>query len=161
VKALAAHAKKAGAAVPMLESVLAINARQPHKLTAILKKHLDDLRGVKVAVLGLAFKPGTDDVRESPAIPVVNDLIEAGAIVRAYDPIAMENARKVLGDRLTYATSLPEVLEGAGAVVLVTRWEEFRQVPKLINKMQNPPLFVDGRRMIAKDAVKRYAAIGL
>jgi UDPglucose 6-dehydrogenase/GDP-mannose 6-dehydrogenase len=161
VKALAAHAKKAGAAVPMLESVLEINAQQPHKLTAILRKHLDDLRGVNVAVLGLAFKPGTDDVRESPAIPVINDLIQAGAIVRAYDPIATENARKVLGDRLTYAKCLPEALENARAVVLVTRWEEFRRVPELINKMQVPPLLVDGRRFIAKDAVERYAGIGL
>jgi UDPglucose 6-dehydrogenase/GDP-mannose 6-dehydrogenase len=161
VKALAAHARKSGAATPMLESVLAINAEQPHKLTAILRKHLDDLRGVRVAVLGLAFKPGTDDVRESPAIPVVNDLIEAGAIVRAYDPIATEQARKVLGDRLEYAKSLPEALEGARAVVLVTRWDEFRLLPELINKMQNPPLLVDGRRFLSKDSVKRYAGIGL
>jgi UDPglucose 6-dehydrogenase len=161
VKALAAHAKKAGVEVPILESVLAINAQQPHKLTSILRKHLDDLRGVRIAVLGLAFKPGTDDVRESPAIPVVNDLIQAGAIVRAYDPIATENARKLLGERVEYAKSLPEALENARAVVLVTRWEEFRRVPELINKMQDPPLLVDGRRFIAKDSVPRYAGIGL
>jgi UDPglucose 6-dehydrogenase len=161
VKALAAHAKRSGATTPMLESVLAINAEQPHKLTAILRKHLDDLRGVRVAVLGLAFKPGTDDVRESPAIPVVNDLLAAGAIVRAYDPIATEQARKVLGDRIEYAKSLPEVLDGARAVVLVTRWEEFRRVPELINEMQDPPLLVDGRRFLSKDGVRRYAGIGL
>jgi UDPglucose 6-dehydrogenase/GDP-mannose 6-dehydrogenase len=161
VKALAAHAKKSGATTPMLESVLAINAEQPRKLTAILRKHLDDLRGVRIAVLGLAFKPGTDDVRESPAIPVVNDLLAAGAIVRAYDPIATEQARKVLGDKLEYAKSLPEAIEGASAVVLVTRWEEFRQLPQLIKGMHPQPLLVDGRRLIAKDAVGRYAGIGL
>jgi UDPglucose 6-dehydrogenase len=161
VKALAAHAKRAGAAVPMLEAVLAVNAGQPHKLTAIVKKHLDDLRGARVAVLGLAFKPGTDDVRESPAIPVIHDLIEAGAQVTAYDPIATEPARKILGERLQYARSLEECLDGARAVVLVTRWDEFRRVPELINNMQNPPLLVDGRRLIAKDAVRHYAGIGL
>ena len=161
VKALVAHGKKHGNAMRLLQAVLDVNADQPHAITAILRKHLDDLSGVRVAVLGLAFKPGTDDVRESPAIPIVNDLLDAGAVVHAYDPIAADAARKVLGDRVRYAASLREAIDGARAVVLVTKWDEFRAVSQLIGKMTDPPLLVDGRRFIGKNDVSRYAGIGL
>jgi UDPglucose 6-dehydrogenase len=161
VKALVAHAQKHDVPMPILQGVLDVNAKQPLRVVELLKQHLGDLRGKRVAVLGLAFKPGTDDVRESPAIPIVYALADAGAVVSGYDPIAMPNARAFLGDRLRYAQSLPDVLDGADGVALVTRWEEFRQAPDLINRMNPPPVLVDGRRMLPKDSVKRYAGIGL
>jgi UDPglucose 6-dehydrogenase/GDP-mannose 6-dehydrogenase len=145
----------------ILEAVLGVNERQPHKVTALLREHLGSLSGRRIAVLGLAFKPGTDDMRESPAIPIVNELLGDGAVVQAYDPAATAEAKKVFGERIHYADNLPAALEGAQAVAIVTRWDEFRAVPELVNRMKDPPLIVDGRRMLDKQSVPRYAGVGV
>jgi UDP-glucose 6-dehydrogenase len=85
-----------------------------------------------------------------------------GATVLAYDPVAQNEARKVLGERnIQYASSAREAVEAAQAVVLVTRWDEFRSLPELFGKMERQPVFVDGRRLIDRDAVERYEGIGL
>jgi UDPglucose 6-dehydrogenase len=161
VAALAAHGKAAGEPTPLLDAVLAVNRRQPERLVAILRRHFPSLRGVRVALLGLAFKPDTDDVRESPAIPIARDLVREGASVRAYDPAAMRAARSVLPPEVACAESLEAALEDADAVLLVTRWEEFRAVPALLARRRPPPLLVDGRRMLPKDSAARYFGIGM
>jgi UDPglucose 6-dehydrogenase len=162
VKALIAHGRSRGVPMPLLEAVIDINRGQPAKLVALLASKLGgSLAGKRVAVLGLAFKPGTDDVRESPAIPVVERLLAAGATVQSFDPVATAEARKVLGERVKYAGGLAEVLDGADGVLLVTRWPEFREVPALLAGRTPVPAFVDGRRLIDRRAVPGYAGIGL
>jgi UDPglucose 6-dehydrogenase/GDP-mannose 6-dehydrogenase len=160
VKTLVAHAKRSNVPMRVLQTVLDVNAQQPGKLIDLLKHHLGNLKGESISVLGLAFKPNTDDMRESPSIPVVNALLAEGAVVTAYDPAANAEARKVLGDRIRYAVDLPSAIERASAIVIVTRWDEFKALPKLLAGRRDAPLVVDGRRMLDKRSVPRYAGIG-
>jgi len=162
VKALIAHGQAAGQDMSILQSVVDINKTQPMVMLELLKKHLAPLRGRKVAVLGLAFKPGTDDMRESPSIPIVRALHEEDATISAYDPIAAEEAQKLFSDiPIHYTDSVEEAVQGVDAIVLVTRWDEFAELPKIINSMDVAPLLIDGRRMIDKNSVSRYEGIGL
>jgi len=162
VKALISHGKAAGQEMNILQSVIDINHTQPLQLLDLLKKHFSSLQGLKIAVLGLAFKPGTDDMRESAAIPIVNALHQEKAEISAYDPIATDEARKQFsGVPIRYAKSLDEAVQGVDAIVVVTTWDEFASLPDIINSMDSPPLLVDGRRMIDKKSVPRYEGIGL
>ena len=161
VYALVAHGEALGRPMPLLSAVVEINDAQPREILAILEKHFASLAGLHLSVLGLAFKPDTDDVRQSPAFPIVRQLARPRAVVKAFDPVAMPQARKVLLDgEVAYAGSLAECLEGADAVVLVTRWKEFEQVPALLARLPSKPLLVDGRRQLARGSVSRYAGIG-
>ncbi|HMR62577.1 MAG TPA: UDP-glucose/GDP-mannose dehydrogenase family protein [Anaerolineae bacterium] len=161
VKALIAHGQKVGLSMQLLDAVITINEVQHRQVLTLLHKHFPSLAGVRVAVLGLAFKPDTDDMRLSPAIPIIEELLAEGAIVQAYDPVANREAQKVFGTRITFCDNLPQVLTGVQAVALVTRWEEFRQVPGLLAELNPPPVFVDGRRMLDKHFIPRYEGIGL
>jgi UDPglucose 6-dehydrogenase/GDP-mannose 6-dehydrogenase len=162
VKALAAHGRAAGVPMPLLEAVDAVNRDQPGRLVDLVRRHFPALRGVPVTVLGLAFKPGTDDVRETPARPVVEALLAEGARVTVFDPVAGGTAEALFGaGRVAVAPDLAAAVGGAKAVVLVTRWPEFAALPGLLAPMADPPLVVDGRRMLEKDSVPRYDGIGL
>ncbi|MGE0607144.1 MAG: UDP-glucose/GDP-mannose dehydrogenase family protein [Pirellulales bacterium] len=162
VAALIRHGEQAGAAMPLLSAVLSINQQQPHKMLGLLKKHFPSLRGVRVAVLGLAFKPETDDMRLSPAIPIVQGLLAEQAVVKAYDPIANAAARRVLPDpALQFCGSLPEALAEAEAVLLITRWDEFQRLPDLLANRHPQPVCIDGRRMIPRHSVQRYEGMGV
>ena len=161
VSALVAYGRANGVPMDMLNSTLAVNSRQPAEVFRLLGKHFPSLKGKRVSILGLAFRPDTDDMRESPAIPIVRRLLDEGAVVSAYDPAAAHEAKRVLGDRIRFCHSLKDVLEDAEAVVLVTRWKEFEQVPQLLAKAAQQPVFIDGRRMLDKSAIARYEGIGL
>ena len=162
VKALTAHGRKIGRPMELLEAVMRINKQQPKKILSLLNKHFSSLNGLRVAILGLAFKPGTDDMRESPAIPIVTDLLAHGAQIRAYDPVARHEAEKIFGNhQITYCDDLPQTVNDVQAIVLLTRWEEFGRIPKLLASLDPQPLFVDGRRMLDKTSVARYEGIGL
>ncbi len=162
VKALIAHGKKVGRPMQLLDSVIEINEQQPQQVLALLKKHFPSLKGVPVAVLGLAFKPGTDDIRESPAIPIVHELVAQEAKIKAYDPVAKQEAQKLFGNhRIEYCDDLAQTLEDVQAVVLLTRWEEFKRIPELLKHLDPQPLFIDGRRMLDKNSIARYDGIGL
>jgi UDPglucose 6-dehydrogenase/GDP-mannose 6-dehydrogenase len=162
LKAIIAQGKGAGASMRVLEAVEETNAHQPERMIQLLGKHFPDLAGVRVAVLGLAFKPGTDDMRESPAIPIVRGLLARGAVVRAYDPVATESAQRALeGTPLDYCRTLEDALDGADAVMLVTRWEEFQRVPDLLASRAPQPVVVDGRRVLDRTRLARYEGIGL
>lgn len=162
VKALIAHGAASQSPMLLLDAVLEINENQPAKIINLLKQHLGDLEGKRIAVLGLAFKPGTDDMRESPAIPIVRDLIREGSHVVAHDPIAIEEAKAVLPEAVKFETSLDAALDGApSAVVIVTRWDEYRRLPQLLGDAAEQPLVVDARRMLEPGSVKRYVGIGL
>jgi UDPglucose 6-dehydrogenase len=161
VTALTAQGRKVGAPMPVLEAVLATNALQPSRMIRLLERHLPDLRGVPVSVLGLAFKPDTDDVRESPAIPIIRDLVARGAEVCGYDPVAGPAARAALGAYdIAYAESLEEAVASARALLLVTRWDEFQRLPDLVALRDPQPLVVDGRRILDPDRFHHYEGIG-
>ena len=117
---------------------------------------------MKVAILGLAFRPDTNDMRESPAIPILRALAIEGAHLTAYDPAAAEEARRILnGDSVRVCEDMVSAIADAQAVILVTRWDEFKQASELLRKQQPPPLFIDGRRMLDKHDFPRYEGIGL
>jgi UDPglucose 6-dehydrogenase/GDP-mannose 6-dehydrogenase len=161
VTALAAQGRKRGSPMPLLEAVLETNARQPGRMIELLERHIPDLTDVPVTVLGLAFKPDTDDMRQSPALPIIAGLLARGARVRAYDPVARATAREALaGHDVALVDTLDEAVEGARAVLLVTRWDEFQRVPDLVARLDPQPLVVDGRRVLDPDRFVRYEGIG-
>jgi UDPglucose 6-dehydrogenase/GDP-mannose 6-dehydrogenase len=161
VSALAAQGRMLGVPVPMLEGTLATNQNQFRQVFRLLGKHFSSLADKRVVVLGLSFRPDTNDMRESPAIPIVKELQAQGARVSAYDPAATHEAQKIFGDSISYAPTLEAALEGVDAIVLVTRWSEFLRVPELLKKSGSSPLLVDGRRLLAPGSVARYEGIGL
>ncbi len=161
LEALIARGGEARQPMRLLEAVLHINKEQPRRLVALLEKHWPSLAGIRVTVLGLSFKPGTSDVRDSPALPLIRELLTRKARVKAYDPAAMNEARKLLhGTNVEFCDNLESALDRAEAIVLVTAWQEFRGLPRLLRSRDQQPLLIDGRRMFEKDAVARYEGIG-
>ena len=162
VSALIAHGHKAATSMRMLESVIRINEEQPKRTVALLRKHWASLKGIRVAVLGLSFKPETSDVRESPAFPILRELLDAGAAVKAFDPVAKQEAQKAFPEpKVNYCDSLDAALTDIDAVIVVTPWKEFRDVPGLLSATQPRVVFVDGRRAYDKQSVGKYEGIGL
>lgn len=162
VSALAAWGRAGGRDTPLLDAVLSVNRRRPAHVVAMLERELGPLAGARVAVLGLAFKPDTDDVRESPAFPIIELLLARRASVRAYDPVASANAARVLGPRASVlAASLSEAVEDADAVVIVTSWPELRGLPEALRARSPAPLLVDGRRMFDPGSLAGYTGVGL
>ena len=162
VQALIAHGQKAGLGMPLLKSVIDVNKAQPGRMMAMLREGLgDDLAGRRIAVLGVAFKPGTDDIRESPSLPVIEGLLSAGAKIVTFDPIARRETEHLYGERVGHAETLEGAVAGADAILIMTAWPEFRALPGLIEGRSPPPLVVDGRRILDKASVARYAGIGL
>jgi len=165
VQALVHTARGVGMVPELFEAVEAVNVRQKQVMVAKLRALLGELRGVTVAVWGLAFKAGTDDMRESPAVALIDALLAAGASVRAHDPEAMTVARGVWGDRIVYATDPYHALEGADALAVVTEWLVYR-TPDFdrIKATLHRPIIVDGRNLYEPARMARlgfqYAGIG-
>lgn len=161
-RALISQGAELGSPMRVLEAVDRVNTEQPSKMLAILQRHFSQLSGRRITVLGLAFRPGTDDIRESPAIPIIRMLEHCGAEVGAYDPIvATAAAADVVGTGVKHYDHLAEAVQNSDALLLVTRWDEFNELPELISQMSAPPLLVDGRRMLEPDGVPRYDGIGI
>lgn len=139
----------------MLKSVIRTNQEQPLRFMEKVESVLGDLNGLSVAVLGLSFKPGTDDMRSAPSVPIVRFLLERGAAVRAYDPQAARAAEKVLGIGPLYTDKLEEAVAGCDACVVVTEWPEIASVslPRLRALMRKPVLF-DGRNVFSPDEMR-------
>lgn len=162
VKALISHGRRAGVPMTLLDSVIEINRNQPEKMLQILEKHIGETENAVISVMGLAFKPGTDDMRESPSIPIIRDLLKKGARIQAYDPVASDEAKKIFGNsRIVYCRSIEESLDNSDAALILTRWDEFSRIPGILNTMSNPPVLIDGRRMINKNDVRSYDGPGL
>jgi UDPglucose 6-dehydrogenase len=162
VKALIAYGKKLGNSMQILDSVIAVNEKQPERMITLLKKHFPDLKGVKVAVLGYAFKPGTDDIRESPALPVTQTLLDEGAVVRGYDPIAQHEAQKIFGEgTVKFCPDVESAIAGVQAILIITRWAEFKKLPDMLSTLAEQPVVIDGRRMLNKHSMTTYEGIGL
>ena len=159
VKALLRTARERNASVAVLNAVEEANERQKHRLFEKLRSVIPDgLRGRKIAVWGLAFKPQTDDMRESPALTLIEALLEAGASVVAHDPVAMPEARRRLGDRISYAESNYDALDGADALVVVTDWNQFRHPDfERIKASLARPIVIDGRNLYHPE---KMAALG-
>ena len=160
-KALSAHGIAHGQPMPLLDAVIHTNAIQPERLVGILEKHFPDLTGLRVTVLGLAFKEDTDDMRESPAIPIVRMLVERGARIVAYDPVAIPMAKPLLPEGTHYAGSLESAVADTEAIMLLTRWADFEKLPLLLSGMKSAPLLIDGRRMLDRNSIPRYDGIGM
>jgi len=147
VKALISKARELGEEPDLLECVLDVNQRQPSRVLDLIESRID-LEDMKVGVLGLSFKEGTDDMRGSPAVPVIEGLLDGGAQVVAYDPQAMENAKKVFGDRVGYASCAQEVVDESDALVVLTGWSGFKDLD--YSSMGDKFLF-DTRRVVDEE----------
>jgi UDPglucose 6-dehydrogenase len=145
VKALIGKAHEIGYEPTLLRSVIAVNEIQPLRMITLLKNKLPDLKGKKIAVLGLAFKNDTDDIRESRSIPVIKELNKEGALVSAYDKMAIENMKRIFPD-IQYYTSTKDALSGADACLIMTEWGEFKSLDEEFKVMKNR-LIIDGRHM--------------
>ncbi|GGK68657.1 UDP-glucose 6-dehydrogenase AglM [Haloarcula sebkhae] len=145
--AIIAAAREQGYDSAVLSAAVELNDAQPKRLLALLDDHVD-VSGKRVAVLGLAFKPGTDDIRNTRAVPVIEGLQERGADIVAYDPVATENMRERYPD-IQYADSAATALEGASGAVVVTDWDEFAALDAEFEDMADP-VVVDGRRIIER-----------
>lgn len=131
----------------LLKSVIEVNRRQPLRIVELLEGRLEDLRGKKVAVLGLAFKNDTDDVRESRAVPLIEELEKRGAQIRAYDPLAIQNMRKVVPD-IEYYDSVAGALNNADACVIMTEWPEFSKLNEEFDLMRSK-VIIEGRKVLS------------
>jgi len=149
VKALIAKAKELGYEPKIMEEVLEVNKKQPLKMVELVKKRLPKLEGKTIAVLGLAFKAGTDDVRESPAIPVIKSVLKEGVKVKVYDPEAMKNMKKIFQD-IEYCKNLGECLKGSDACLILTDWEEFKNLGDSDFSGMRNKIIIEGRKVLDK-----------
>jgi len=159
LKALVTQGKEAGIRLRMLEAVLEVNAGRIDEVIRLLRRHIPSLAGARVTVLGLAFKPDTDDIRESPGVRIVDRLIAEGAHVTGYDPVAHPHLNGGPG-AATLAQTLEAAVAQAEAIVIATRWEEFRGLAALLRAREPQPVVVDGRRLLDPASVARYEGIG-
>lgn len=165
VKALAKTAKEYGYTMGVIEAVEAVNERQKAILAKKIEGLVGDLSGRTIALWGLAFKPETDDMREAPALVLIDRLLQAGAKVKVYDPVAMEECKRRIGDSVTYCKDMYDAVVDADALALVTEWKEFR-VPSwsVVKRVMKGNVIVDGRNIYDKAEVIgvgfTYSAIG-
>lgn len=166
VQALHLTAKEHGYDFRILDAVMDVNSKQKHILARKIIEHFDgDVAGRRIAVWGLAFKPNTDDVREAPAMDIINDLLEAGAEVMATDPEAIPNFSQQMNRHVTYTDDMYDVLQGADALAIVTEWNEFRtpDFQRMKSLMKTPAIF-DGRNIYDLDDIPEqgfyYSSIG-
>jgi UDPglucose 6-dehydrogenase len=165
VKAMLRFAHGAKYDFQILKSVEAVNEKQKLRLLTKLKSHFGSLKGKRIGIWGLAFKPRTDDMREAPAVPLINGMLDEGATVQAYDPEAMKVAKSIFGNRITYAENSYAALTGADALALVTEWNEFREPDYArMRKLMRQPVIFDGRNIYNPEAMRAqgftYNSIG-
>ncbi|MBI2868710.1 MAG: UDP-glucose/GDP-mannose dehydrogenase family protein [Chloroflexi bacterium] len=155
---LIARAQRMGCDAPLLDSVLKVNNEQPLRLTRIAGEALGGLEGKTVAVLGIAFKPGTDDVRDAPSLKIIGELLRQGARVKAYDPRALPRVNDFLGGRVEGCQSARDAVSGADCVLIVTEWDEFKD-----EALYRGKLVIDGRRALdpqtARQVCERYEGV--
>lgn len=166
VQALAKSGKEAGYEFQIIKAVMEVNEEQKTSIIPKIKDTFgEDLKGRHFALWGLAFKPDTDDIREAPALYVIDALVAAGATVTAFDPEAMENVKKVMGDKVSFAKDEYEALNGADALIIATEWSLFR-TPDFdkVGSLLKEKLIFDGRNLYDLDEMKRlgfgYVSVG-
>lgn len=155
VKAMMKFASAKSYDFEILRAVENVNERQKVRLYSKMKQHFGSVKGKRIGVWGLAFKPKTDDMREAPAVPLIHALLDAGASVAAFDPEAMKIARGIFGSRVDFKEKSYEVLAGADALALVTEWPEFREPDwTRIKKLMKTPVVFDGRNIYNPDHLR-------
>jgi UDPglucose 6-dehydrogenase len=166
VQALGKSAQEVNYNFEILDAVMEVNEKQKLHLMPSIKKYFGgDLKGKKFALWGLAFKPNTDDIREAPALYMINALLEAGASVATYDPEAMNNVKQIMGDKIRFTETQNEALAGADALIIATEWSEFRtpDFTKISALLKNKAIF-DGRNLFdlkqMEDLGYHYVSIG-
>jgi UDPglucose 6-dehydrogenase len=152
VSALISLAKNAGNDPILLESVIEVNERQPSRMITLLEDRAGTLAGKRIAVLGLAFKDNTDDIRDSRAIPVIRELLDRGAHVAAYDPMAIPNMRRIFPS-IEYCSSVADALLHAEACLVMTEWPEFAMIDEEFNLMAHK-IIIEGRRILTRPGVE-------
>lgn len=157
VKALISISKQYGYEFDLLKSVDSINKDAMSDIVRKTKKLLNgNIKGATIAVLGLSFKPDTDDMRDAPSIPIINDLISLGAKIKAYDPIAMDNAKKIFS-KIEFCKDAYEAVKSAGLLIVLTEWNEFKKLDlEKIAKLMKNPVILDGRNIYNPLEVKRF-----
>jgi UDPglucose 6-dehydrogenase len=157
VKAMLNFAANKSYDFQILKAVECVNERQKVRLLAKMKKHFGTLKGKRIAVWGLAFKPKTDDMREAPAVPLIEALLESGATVTAYDPEAIRVARGIFGSAVQFADNGYAALSGADALAIVTEWNEFREPDYgRIRKLMRSPVIFDGRNIYNPEQIRGF-----
>ena len=166
VQALVKSSNEVGYDFQILNAVMDVNEKQKlHLLPKIKKFFKNDLKGKRFALWGLAFKPNTDDIREAPALYIIDELLKEGARVCAYDPEAINNVKALIGDKIEYAENQYDCLEHADALIIATEWNEFRtpNFLKIVTALRNKVIF-DGRNLFESDAIKElgfyYESVG-
>ena len=163
-RGIVSYAEGLGVDLKLVKASIEVNEEQVDYAVELAERLVGDLRGKLIAVLGLAFKPGTDDVRESRAIALVERLLRIGARVRVHDPKAMDNARKILGENVEYASSLESCLEDADLCILATEWPEYKGLSEEdLQRLMRSPALLDCRRIYDPKRFRgvKFAAIGL
>ncbi len=165
VKALARTAKERGYTMQVVEAVDAVNERQKLVVVDKLREALGDLKSKTIAIWGLSFKPETDDLRDAPALVVIDRLIQAGAIVKVYDPVGMNECKRKIGDIVVYCKDMYEAVIDADAIALLTEWKQFRMPSwPVIRSVMRVPVVVDGRNIYDREELALegfvYKAIG-
>jgi UDPglucose 6-dehydrogenase len=163
-RALAAVARRFNAESRIVDAVVDVNQRQRARMISKIEKLVGELKGKTVAVLGLAFKPETNDMREAPSVDIIRGLMERGAGVRAYDPVAMEEAKKVLPE-IVYAEDEYETVEGADVLVFMTEWNQFRALDmQRVRQLMRAPKIADLRNIYEPDSMRElgfdYTGVG-
>jgi UDPglucose 6-dehydrogenase len=155
VRALYHTAKENGYDAKFLREVDQLNERQKEIFIPLILKKLEEVQGNTVSILGLSFKPKTDDVRESSSLRLINKLLEKNIKIKVYDPIAMDNVKEIYPQQITYCNSVEESVEESDIIVLSTEWDEFRNInfSELGKKMKNKILF-DGRNIYEPELVR-------
>jgi len=157
VKALVHSASQVDYDFKILKAVEDVNADQKKALLPKIDGHFGSISGKTVAMWGLAFKPNTDDIREAPALEMIDALIERGASVKCYDPEAMENVKQVMGDKITFCESGYDTLNGSDFLVIATEWPEFRTPDfEKIGSLLSEKVIFDGRNLFDLDVVKKH-----
>lgn len=148
----------------LLKGVVNVNQKQQRKLVDLAYERLGDVKGKKIAILGLTFKPNTDDMREAPSIRIIEELVKSGALVYAYDPVALEHAKKVFDSQVVLTGKMETAIEGAEAVFILTDWDDIKNVDVTIFQMMDYPLILDGRNCFTTNQMEElqyeYYSIG-
>ncbi len=165
IKAFIRIVRDFGIDATLLESIENINKNQREFFLQKIKDSLGNVSGKTVGILGLAFKPNTDDVREAPSVTIINKLLGAGTKIKAYDPVAIDQARKIFGKKIKFAKNLYEVAQNADALVILTEWNEFKNMDlRKIKKLLKLPKIIDGRNVFDPAKMARsgfnYSCIG-
>jgi UDPglucose 6-dehydrogenase len=158
VQALIMSSDEVNYAFEILKAVEKVNANQKLHLVEKIKAYYNgDLQGKHFALWGLAFKPNTDDIREAPALSIIDALTEMGATITAYDPEAMPNVQAQIGDKIKYAANQYEALKGAGALIIATEWSEFRTPDfEQIGNIIKEKIIFDGRNLFILELLKKF-----